>query len=115
MHVVATNVILWIRTLIKESLHEIVESEKILGEINWVHAAAHAGGGSKAGDGCNLFFDRIREAEEDDEACKDSRNEILGEALHESSPYLFPFVIEYVLIGASVLFVMWRHVGKRWK
>ena len=28
MHIVATNIILWIRTLIKESLHEITESEE---------------------------------------------------------------------------------------
>ena len=28
MHVVATNIIIWIRTLIKESLHEITESEE---------------------------------------------------------------------------------------
>lgn len=28
MHVVATNIIVWIRTLIKESLHEITESEE---------------------------------------------------------------------------------------
>ena len=28
MHVVATNLILWIRTLFKESLHEVAESEE---------------------------------------------------------------------------------------
>ena len=28
MHIVATNIIVWIRTLIKESLHEITESEE---------------------------------------------------------------------------------------
>lgn len=36
MHVVATNIIIWIRTLIKESLHEIMESEE---KAHSLHAA----------------------------------------------------------------------------
>ena len=32
MHIVATNIIIWIRTLIKESLHEIMESEAMAHE-----------------------------------------------------------------------------------
>ncbi len=39
--------------------------------------------------------------------------DILGRhTMHDMSPFLYPFVIEYALIGATVLFVMWRHVGK---
>lgn len=64
-------------------------------------------------DTCDPFLDRIREAEEEEERCAQFRTDILGDTLHHSSPFLYPFVIEYVLIGASVLFIMWRHVGKR--
>ena len=41
------------------------------------------------------------------------RDQIHFQVLHKSSPFLFPFVIEYALIGASVVFVMWAHVEKR--
>ncbi len=44
--------------------------------------------------------------------CMEHHNNILGDALLHSSPYLYPFVIEFALIGASVSFIMWRHVGK---
>ncbi len=61
---------------------------------------------------CNFVVDRIRQYEHKQRECLELQNNILGDALLKSSPYLYPFVIEYVLMGASVLFIMWRHVGK---
>ncbi|KAB0798966.1 hypothetical protein PPYR_06846 [Photinus pyralis] len=40
------------------------------------------------------------------------RVNIMGTIVQESAPYLFPFIIEYSLIGAAVIYVMWKHIGR---
>lgn len=38
--------------------------------------------------------------------------EIIGDAAATSSVYLFPFIIEYSIIGIEVIYSMWKHIGK---
>lgn len=40
----------------------------------------------------------------------------MGNIVQQAAPYLFPFIIEYSLIGAAVIYVMWKHIGRhpRW-
>lgn len=40
------------------------------------------------------------------------RVNIMGTIVQDSAPYLFPFIIEYSLIGAAVIYIMWRHIGR---
>lgn len=40
------------------------------------------------------------------------RVSIMGPIVQDSAPYLYPFIIEYSLIGAVVIYVMWRHIGR---
>lgn len=40
------------------------------------------------------------------------RVNIMGTIVQDSAPYLYPFIIEYSLIGAVVIYFMWRHIGK---
>ncbi|XP_045478835.1 uncharacterized protein LOC123683888 isoform X7 [Harmonia axyridis] len=40
------------------------------------------------------------------------RLNIMGTIVNDSAPYLFPFIIEYSLIGAAVIYVMWKHIGR---
>ena len=40
------------------------------------------------------------------------RVNIMGSIVQDSAPYLFPFIIEYSLIGAAVIYVMWRYVSQ---
>lgn len=40
------------------------------------------------------------------------RVEIMGSIVSDSAPYLYPFIVEYSLIGASVLYIMWKHIGR---
>ncbi|XP_065159977.1 proton channel OtopLc isoform X9 [Atheta coriaria] len=40
------------------------------------------------------------------------RINIMGNIVQDSAPYLFPFIIEYSLIGAVVIYVMWKHIGR---
>ena len=39
------------------------------------------------------------------------RTAIMGDIFKFSGPYLYPFVIEYSLIAAAVLFAMWKNIG----
>lgn len=36
----------------------------------------------------------------------------MGTIVQDSAPYLYPFIIEYSLIGAVVIYVMWKHIGR---
>ncbi|XP_043484178.1 proton channel OtopLc isoform X3 [Leptopilina heterotoma] len=47
-------------------------------------------------------------------ACE--RVSIMGTTVQDAAPYLYPFIIEYSLIGAAVIYVMWKHIGRhpRW-
>lgn len=40
------------------------------------------------------------------------RVNIMGTIVQDAAPYLFPFIIEYSLIGAAVIYVMWKHIGR---
>jgi uncharacterized integral membrane protein len=39
------------------------------------------------------------------------RTAIMGDIFKFSGPYLYPFVIEYSLIAAAVMFAMWKNIG----
>ena len=40
------------------------------------------------------------------------RIEIIGETMESASVYLFPFIIEYSIIGSAVMYNMWKNIGK---
>ena len=35
----------------------------------------------------------------------------LGNIIMDAAPFLYPFLIEYSLIGAGVLYVIWANIG----
>lgn len=39
------------------------------------------------------------------------RRIFLGNIIMDAAPFLYPFLIEYSLIGAAVLYVIWEHIG----
>lgn len=40
------------------------------------------------------------------------RVNIMGTIVDDSAPFLYPFIVEYSLIGAVVIYVMWKHIGR---
>jgi len=48
--------------------------------------------------------------EEEENVCKEFRKNLIGRAFHEAIPFLYPFVVEYALIGASVALIMAYHI-----
>ncbi|XP_073996788.1 proton channel otopetrin-like a isoform X6 [Rhodnius prolixus] len=153
MHIVATNLCVWIRTLVLESLKEIsvyLQKNNVTfiggpaetppastgfssgipvqpppyqdygsGSIFSRPAAAATTGHSVWGD--SPSWDEIGDSPLAPAALVDQRSlssencdriNIMGTIVQDSAPYLFPFIIEYSLIGAAVIYVMWRHIGK---
>ncbi|CAH0663961.1 unnamed protein product [Chilo suppressalis] len=168
MHVVATNICVWIRTLVLESLKEITDyhvknplglpGEGALGKVIRKHTLRHSGKvfgaattvattvastvlttaknageqilnvvtsstteptttASTTNNSTEIFesFDNLNPAAliaNIDNTTVCGRNPIMGTIVSDSAPYLYPFIIEYSLIGAAVIYVMWKHIGR---
>ncbi|XP_057371829.1 uncharacterized protein LOC130692779 [Daphnia carinata] len=164
MHCVATNICVWIRTLVRESLKEInghyhyydkiaksqqlQQSQPVVDGYesvsnaflhHIVEAVAAAAGSDESFEGGNsALFDIVNETLGDaligvatsaapTVAAVKSKKEIslweltgnvscgrrifLGNIIMDAAPFLYPFLIEYSLIGAAVLYVIWEHIG----
>ena len=66
-------------------------------------------------DGYNLLRDQTQQHfpgsdKFDNFTC--GRIDLMGNIVTKSAPYLYPFVIEFSLIVAAILFVMWCRIGK---
>ncbi|KAG1689330.1 Proton channel OtopLc [Nymphon striatum] len=42
-----------------------------------------------------------------------NHQKIMGNIEESAEPYIYPFIIEYSLIGAAVLYIMWKHIGPK--
>ncbi|XP_064482142.1 proton channel OtopLc-like isoform X4 [Ornithodoros turicata] len=103
MHVVATNICVWIRTLGKETLQEINEHhlrngrgstlEELLLPFRGLTSLAENATSRNLSNPCE-------------------KQDIMGTIVSDSSPFLYPFIVEYSLISAAVLYVMWKNIGK---
>ncbi|XP_047739391.1 proton channel OtopLc isoform X8 [Hyalella azteca] len=133
MHMVATNVCVWIRTLVRESLKEINEfkvSQGSSGEdymiMEGIRRALERNGllapnrylynldefieMQEINDTMVAASRRLTQEDIMNRSC--GRVEIMGSIVSDSAPYLYPFIIEYSLIAACVLFIMWKHIGR---
>lgn len=132
MHIVATNLCVWIRTLVLESLKEIsvyldrnmttVAPGFALGGNEFIRISAKPAAFHPAptpnpvinwdqfGDSPLAPAALVDHRSLSSENCE--RTNIMGTIVQDSAPYLFPFIIEYSLIGAAVIYVMWCHIGR---
>lgn len=104
MHVVATNICVWIRTLGKETLHEINEHHLKNGRGSTLEELIlpfRAQGSYLPVENMTRNFTNPCE-----------KQDIMGTIVSDSSPFLYPFIVEYSLISAAVLYVMWKNIGK---
>ena len=92
MHLVATNVVIWIRAVIKESMMEFEE----LKEEDGLKEHGHGGHGD------------METSSEETGHCDEKL--FVSRLLRASTPILFAFIIEFALIGATVFFNFWKHV-----
>jgi hypothetical protein len=55
----------------------------------------------------------LHASEEKEKICDEHRRNILGDLIERTNPFVYPFIIEFALIGASVAYLMSNHIGKR--
>ncbi|XP_066245324.1 proton channel OtopLc isoform X14 [Euwallacea similis] len=132
MHVVATNLCVWIRTLVLEYIKEITIYHRDLlnataivpteiapfavaeePELNDFSNTISNGSSELLDDLTPQAFIRYftrNLTRTSNDSC--GRINIMGTIVQDSAPYLFPFIIEYSLIGAAVIYCMWKHIGR---
>jgi len=103
MHLILTNAIMWIRTIVKESMlefYEVMESnmkeqqkENVTGieeEIDIAESTKNTG---------YLCYEDL-----------ENNNPGFSDFVSDWTPTLFPFIIEFSLIGCTMFFSMWKYV-----
>ncbi|ESO83219.1 hypothetical protein LOTGIDRAFT_93565, partial [Lottia gigantea] len=106
MHMSGTNICVWVRGIVVETLQVIRKSErqktaKYLQENPLLDANNNSIANS------NLAKDRYDLLPE--LACH--WDAMMGRIVDRASDYLYPCTIEYSLICAAILYIMWRNVG----
>ncbi|XP_061706171.1 proton channel OtopLc-like isoform X2 [Cydia pomonella] len=120
MHMVGTNLSVWLNVLVQETKHEILTfydpENKTIGlshrlafqkafvaslstEVPPSHPAA-----------AHLRIPRGLKGPHHIFECR--RTNIMGSLVQDASPFLFPCTIEYSLICAAILYVMWKNISK---
>ncbi|KAK3100048.1 hypothetical protein FSP39_013917 [Pinctada imbricata] len=95
MHMIATNLCVWLENIVGETMREIEIITKKDQPLNQT----------------NIVADIKNSTDTYKEPCRTST--LMKGVVEMSSPYLYPCSIEYSLISAGVLYVMWRNIGKR--
>ncbi|CAK9291520.1 unnamed protein product [Gordionus sp. m RMFG-2023] len=94
MHVVATNLCVWIITLVRQTIEE----------IEWYHHEIESKPKSHANTTefvARKFLD-----------CQKSKKDIImSKIVEDAGPFLYPCTIEYSLICAAISYVMWKNIG----
>lgn len=125
MHMIATNLCVWLHVLIQETKHQIMIILNPNATSRSLILPDYESSGllSEANDSENsvLPLDRnihhlARRSIDDHEiftthgVCR--RSNVIGELVQDASQFLFPCTIEYSLICAAILYVMWKHTDQ---
>ncbi|XP_049521231.1 proton channel OtopLc isoform X3 [Dermacentor silvarum] len=125
MHMISANICVWLHVLIQETKHQLLDfiqrnetnllamainpipniaSEEEEEHLNPVHYETHS-----------KDHHRIERSAGEHGLHHDTHNcrraNIMGELVQNASPFLFPCTIEYSLISAGILYIMWKNVG----
>ncbi|XP_041359049.1 proton channel OtopLc-like [Gigantopelta aegis] len=127
MHMIATNLCVWLGNIVDETLHEIHESEAHSESHSESPGGSHIGSHSTSGPILHLTLREVKNGSHVVTSANKStlsqsatlqqqyyrRDGLMGSVVVESSPYLYPCSIEYSLICAAVLYVMWTNIGRK--
>ena len=112
MHLVATNLVLWMRTVIRESIHEfhvrLLPAFHVLKDNEEGHHGHHEG---QAGDGDHLL--NFKMYNNQIELCMKmyADDDFVSSILKSSSPFLYAFIVEFSLVAVTFFFSTWATVG----
>ncbi|XP_053948594.1 proton channel OtopLc-like [Anastrepha ludens] len=118
MHMIGTNLAVWLNVLIQETKHEILTfynpenrtlriSHRIPG-----HSRGHAIAPAVITSDPTAHLRVPRGLKGPYQIFECRRTNILGTLVQDASPFLFPCTIEYSLICAAILYVMWRSISR---
>ena len=112
MHLVATNLVLWMRTVIRESIHEfhvrLLPAFHVLEDNEGGHHGHHEG---QAGDGDHSL--NFKMYNNQIELCMKmyADDDFVSSILKSSSPFLYAFIVEFSLVAVTFFFSTWSTVG----
>ncbi|XP_014601563.1 PREDICTED: uncharacterized protein LOC106785521 isoform X2 [Polistes canadensis] len=116
MHMIGTNLSVWLNVLVQETKHEILtfynpenNSLRISHRLG-IKGGFHLGGQSHIQQGEHVRLPRGLKGPHHMFECR--RTNIMGSLVQDASPFLFPCTIEYSLICAAILYVMWKNISK---
>ena len=128
MHLLATNLIIWMRTVIKESIHEYHVAEGIAEEdASHPNITGHIH--QEEGDPqieivSHILHKRFSEPSQAEhalfsaESCKEMYHDddFVSDVLKATSPFLYAFIIEFSLVGGTFFYNTWNNVNLlRWE
>ena len=116
MHMIATNFCVWIKVLVMEANHEILSSHErkirevansSFSELNMNNSEL---GEDLVNEGMIINSEDAPESDHSDlhYLCD---NTIIYQLKQDSSPYLYPCLVQFSLICGAVLLIMWRNVA----
>ncbi|XP_032780381.2 proton channel OtopLc isoform X1 [Daphnia magna] len=114
MHIVATNLCVWLNVIIEETKHEILHQFSNHDSDSSGHHDQSSSQKSSAtvvkrhAEAVFEYTDTVGDSSLVDE-CK--RSDMMGNVVQDASQFLFPCAIEYSLICAAILYVMWKNVS----
>ncbi|KAK9730010.1 Otopetrin [Popillia japonica] len=121
MHMIGTNLSVWLLVLVQETKHEILTfynpennslriSHRIHYKSNLLGLPVVTAEHPAEAHGHHHIVIRGLKGPHHLYECR--RTNIIGSLVQDASPFLFPCTIEYSLICAAILYVMWRNISK---
>ncbi|XP_031622847.1 proton channel OtopLc isoform X2 [Contarinia nasturtii] len=123
MHMIGTNLSVWLSVLIQETKHEILTfydpenrtlriSHRIGNKLglHLGHQLGHSINDHSLHDMTTAHLRIPRGLKGPHHIFECRRTNIIGTLVQDASPFLFPCTIEYSLICAAILYVMWRGI-----
>ncbi|XP_055371552.1 proton channel OtopLc isoform X5 [Condylostylus longicornis] len=108
MHMIGTNLSVWLNVLIQETKHEILT---FYDPENRTLRISHRLGNRMQHFDHSAHLRVARGLKGPYQIFECRRTNIIGTLVQDASPFLFPCTIEYSLICAAILYVMWRSIS----
>ena len=101
IHLVTTNLVIWLRTVIKETLHEMEAHQFRQEDSNHTNTENHTMEHHTREDH-SITVAECREKYHDDD--------FVAEVLKASSPFLYAFIVEFSLVGGTFFYNTWNNI-----
>ncbi|KAK2720530.1 hypothetical protein QYM36_004416 [Artemia franciscana] len=112
MHLVATNLCVWLNVIVQETKHEILEflanhDPSTDGQLPYKLVGSLSHDSTQNNTAIMNFHGNVRHKRGSlEDECR--RTNIVGSIIQDASPFLFPCAIEYSLLCAAFMYEMWK-------